>query len=312
MGDRRVVSLLPAATEIVCELGLFDCLVGVTHECNYPAGVERKPHVVRSAVDFAGMEPAQIDRVVAERMGRGLSLYEIDERLLAELSPELIITQDLCQVCAPSGNELSQALKSLDRQPQIVWCSPNSIADIEQNIRDIGAACQRTDEADLLIKSMNLRLNRIRDEVRNISGPLPRVLFLEWIDPPFCAGHWVPEMIEIAGGEPLFGRLHENSVRIAWEEIIDTEPEVIVLSPCGYDLQRTLQQSELLIDNPFWQKLPAVNNGRVYAVDADSYFARPGPRIVDGVELLAHIFHPKSSESKRVDSFYRISASVSN
>jgi iron complex transport system substrate-binding protein len=288
---QRIVSFLPSATEMVCALGLGDRLFGVTHECDYPAEAQGKPVVVRSVLPIETMSQSEIDKAVAERMRAGLSLYKIDEDLLEQLAPDLILTQDLCQVCAPSGNEASQALNLLSKKPQILFMTPRSLSEIDRNVLDLGEATGCLKEAEALIGKGHDRLERIAEATRGLAHR-PRVFCMEWIDPVYCSGHWVPEMVKIAGGVDGLGREGADSVRIAWDDVLKWSPEVLIVTPCGLNLDKVVSKAEQLLDYPGWGDLPAVRDGRVYAVDANSYFARPGPRVVEGTELLAHLFHP--------------------
>jgi iron complex transport system substrate-binding protein len=291
----RIVSFLPSATEMVCALGLADSLVGITHECDYPTDVQIKPVVVRSVLPLETMTQPEIDAAVSARLREGQSLYQVDENLLRELNPDLIITQDLCQVCAPSGNELSQALKTLDKQPQVLWMTPSSLEGIEGNVRDLGRASGREREAEDLIRAGRARMENIWTRVRGVSGQ-PRVFCMEWLDPVFCSGHWVPEMVRIAGGVDPLGREGADSVRIEWDQVREWDPEILVVMPCGFRLENVVELTSGLKNYPGWSEVAAVRANRVYAVDANSYFARPGPRVVDGTELLAHLFHPGAFE----------------
>jgi iron complex transport system substrate-binding protein len=288
---KTIVSFLPSATEMACALGLFDQLVGITHECDYPAAIRGKPVVVRNALPIETMTQPEIDVAVAKRMRDGLSLYEVDEKLLQELAPDLILTQDLCQVCAPSGNEVSQALELLRRKPQILWLTPNSLEQIFENMRELGEATGRTEKAEELIAAGRARLKAIAAVNRNLSHR-PRVFCMEWLDPVYCSGHWVPEMVKLAGGVDSLSREGSDSVRIPWSKVVEWQPEVLIITPCGFNLEQVIEQARQLSAYPGWSSIPAVRQGRVYAVDANSYFARPGPRVVDGTELLAHLIHP--------------------
>ena len=292
MHAQRIVSFLPSATEMVCALGLLDQLVGVTHECDYPEEVKRKPVVVRSAIPTEKMSPKEIDAAVSDRIRSGASLYLVDEEVLQKLAPDLILTQNLCQVCAPSGNEVSQVLKSLSRKPEILWMTPKSLAEIEDNLRELGQATGRAKEAERLIALGRARLQRLAVTTRDLA-PRPRVFCMEWIDPVYCSGHWMPEMVELAGGVDLLSHKGEDSVRMSWEEVVKWAPEVLIVAPCGFHLDKVLEQAPQLFCYSGWSSLPAISQGRVYAVDANSYFARPGPRVVDGTELLAHLIHPE-------------------
>jgi len=236
------------------------------------------------------MTQSEIAVAVAQRIREGKSLYQIDERLLQQLEPDLILTQDLCQVCAPSGNEVSQVLRTLPKQPEILWLTPRNISEIQENVRDLGVATGRTREADELVNRGRARLEKLGSVTSTLNRP--RVFCMEWLDPVFASGHWVPEMVRIAGGSDTLGNEGADSVRIPWERVLEWQPEVLVIMPCGFNLAQVVEQTPMLFDYPGWSELPAVRDDRVYAVDANSYFARPGPRVVEGTELLAHLFHP--------------------
>ncbi len=291
MNAARIVSFLPSATEMAFALGLGDQLVGITHECDYPPEVEGKPVVVHNVLPIEKMSQPEIDVAVTQRMRDGLSLYQVDEKLLQELAPDIIITQNLCQVCAPSGNEVTQALNLLPKKPQILWLTPKSLEEIFDNLRELGEATDRIKEAQELIANGRARLEKLADATRNLSQR-PRVFCLEWLDPVYCSGHWMPEMVEIAGGIDALARKGTDSVRIPWDDVLKWKPEVLIVTPCGFNLDKVIEQTPQLFGYPGWSELPAVRDGRVYAVDANSYFARPGPRVVDGTELLAHLIHP--------------------
>jgi iron complex transport system substrate-binding protein len=288
---QRIVSFLPAATEMVCALGLGDRLMGISHECDYPAETIRKPVVVRPVLPIERMSQAEIDVAVSQRLRDGLSLYEVDEHLILEIAPDLILTQDLCQVCAPSGNQLSVLINQLECLPNILSMTPKSIEGIFSNLRELGQVTESSERAEELIGAARRRLDRVAAKTHQVS-PRPRVFCMEWMDPPYCCGHWVPEMLNLAGGTDHLGRLGTDSVRIAWDDILRWAPEVLILMPCGFDLDQVLTHARSLVRYPGWSTLPAVQAGRVYAVDANAYFARPGPRVVDGTELLAHLLHP--------------------
>jgi iron complex transport system substrate-binding protein len=295
---QRIVSFLPSATEMTCALGLIDRLMGITHECDYPSEIKDKPIVVRSVLLTEQMNQQEIDSAVTERLRNGLSLYQVDELLMRDIAPDLILTQDLCQVCAPSGNEVSQLLKSLPSKPQVLWLTPKSLEQIFDNLGELGQATNRLREAEALIAAGRARLEKIAAVTRRISYR-PRVFCMEWIDPVYCSGHWVPEMVGLAGGRDELAREGAYSVRISWEDVLQWAPEVLVVMPCGLDLQKTVAQAQRLLAYPGWSNLPAVKAGRVYAVDANAYFARPGPRVVEGTELLAHILHPDLFDGNR-------------
>ena len=308
----RIVSFLPSATEIACALGLSESLLGITHECDYPPDVRNKPIVVRNVLPIEQMSQSEIDRAVAERVRAGLSLYQIDEPLLRELAPDLILTQDLCQVCAPSGNEVSQVLKSLPKTPEILWMTPRSLSEIFDNVRDLGAATGRTNEAAALINGCKARLETLSARMSKAAAR-PRVFCMEWLDPVYASGHWVPELVKIAGGIDELGAERGESVRVSWDDVAAWSPEVLVIMPCGFSLQQTMKQIWSVFGaygsgtgkSNFFD-LPAIKNGDVYAVDANSYFARPGPRVVEGAELLARLIHPELFDDTPSKSFQRV------
>lgn len=277
---------------MACALGLGDALVGITHECDFPAELNGKPIVVRAVLPIEQMSQDEIDAAVSQRISAGLSLYQVDEELLRQLDPDLILTQDLCQVCAPSGNEVAQVLQLLPRKPRILWLTPRSLAEIFENLRELGEATDRLAAAEALIAAGQARLDHIAALTQRVATP-PRVFCMEWFEPVYASGHWLPEMIEIAGGVDELGRKGLDSVRIDWQEVTNWGPEVLILTPCGFNLDQTIERARSLESYPGWSDLPAVRNGRVYAVDANSYFARPGPRVVEGTELLAHLIHPE-------------------
>ena len=286
----KIVSFLPSATEMVCALGLGDRLAGITHECDFPPEVKQKPVVVRSAIETKGLTPSQIDEAVSRAIRSGQSLYTVDENLLKRISPDLILTQDLCQVCAPSGNEVGRVLRLLPVPPRILWMTPKALSGIFENIRQLGEATEKVGSALKLVDRLRDRVDSISERTADLDRP--RVFCMEWLQPPYNAGHWMAEVVELAGGSDKLARRGQDSVRLPWETIQEYAPEILVLSPCGFSVPEVIRQALLLPSYPGWDQLPAVKNGRVYAVDANSYFARPGPRIVDGVELLAHLIHP--------------------
>jgi iron complex transport system substrate-binding protein len=288
---QRIVSFLPSATEMACALGLGDRLMGITHECDYPPEVSRKPIVVRSVLPIETMSQAEIDVAVSDRLKRGLSLYQVDEPAIREIAPDLILTQDLCQVCAPSGNEVSQLLKELPNKPRILWQTPKTIGEIFDAMRELGEATGRAAEAEVFVRNGRARLDAIAAATHDLANR-PRVFCMEWTDPIYCCGHWVPEMVRIAGGRDDLAREGADSVRVSWDDIRRWAPEVVIIMPCGLDVEKTVAESDRLSAYEGWRELPAVRSGRVYAVDANSYFARPGPRVVEGTELLAHLIHP--------------------
>ncbi|MBI1869561.1 MAG: cobalamin-binding protein [Chlamydiae bacterium] len=288
----RIVSFLPSATEIVYSLGLGDQLVGVTHECDFPPEAKSKPIVVRANLDTAHLEQNEIDRLVSQHLRKGKSLYQVDELLLKKLIPDLIITQNLCQVCAPSGNEVTQSLKSLPHSPKILWLTPKNLNDIFKNILEVGQTINHEKKANELVQSLQERIKKIKEFTDHLIER-PKVFFMEWLDPIYNGGHWISEMIKISGGFDPLAQDGSDSKRIDWQDVLDLAPEIIILSPCGMNLDQVIKQSSLLKKYSHWQKLPAVQKNQVFAVDANAYFARPGPRIVEGIEILAKIIHPE-------------------
>ena len=290
MSSLRIVSFLPAATEMIYLLGLGDRLVGRSHECDYPPEALNKPVIVDCAFDLSKMSMAEIDAAVTKQIASGKSLYKVDEDRLRAAAPDLLITQNLCQVCGPAGNEVSQVLKTMSDPPRILWQTPRNFEEVLDAVRALGKETGTAEIAGAWASKAAARVREIADATAKL--PKVKVSFLEWVDPLYCGGHWIPRMLEWAGGYDRNSRHGTDSVRIAWEALLDDQPEVIVVSPCGFKTDKALAQSALLEQRPRWSELPAVKNRRVYAVDANAYFARPGPRIVEGVELLAHLLHP--------------------
>ena len=302
----RICSLLPSATEIAFALGLGDDVVGVTHECDYPHEARQKPIVVRSLIDANPMSSAEIDGWVSKRLRGNPSLYGIDEDKFREAAPDLILTQELCEVCAVDYNEVAAAAKSLKEPATILALSPHCLTDVLRDIERVGAVTARADAARALVQRSHERIERVRQTAAR-SNTRPRVACLEWFDPVYAAGHWVPEMVELAGGFDALGRREEPSARVEWTQVLDSVPEIIVLMPCGFELRRTIQESAVLRKLPGWNHLPAVKNGHVYGVNGSAFFSRPGPRLVDGLEILARIIHPEIfSEPDLSDSVQRI------
>lgn len=281
----RIVSLVPNGTEILFALGAGDLVVGVSHECDYPAEARTRPILTGSALT-PGMSAAEVDAAVSAQVGGGLSLYTLDEARIAELAPDVIVTQQLCPVCAVSTGQVDGAVRPLPRCPELVSLDPNTIGGVFADIRRVGEVTGRSQEAEALLADLDRRLAAVRERA---ASPRPRVLALEWLDPPFAGGHWVPEMIEIAGGIDVFGEPGGHSARLTWDQIAAADPDVIVVMPCGFDEAGAREQIATLADRPEWRSLRAVREGKVFPVDANGCFSRPGPRLVDGVERLAAI-----------------------
>ena len=278
----RIVSLLPSATEILYALGLGDSVVGVTFECDYPEDARRKPHLVGTVLEH-DLPPAEIDRIVSEHAARGESIYRIDQELLASLKPDLIVTQELCDVCAVNTSHLARALHGLSFEPQIVSLTPHTLDDVFADIEAVGRATGRDLCARTLVSGLRERL----ETVRALPKPhAPKVACLEWLSPPFNAGHWVPEMVTLAGGLARLGVRGTDSVRIRWEQLRALEPDMLLVMPCGYDAQKAADEYRQTDFPEWWSTLPAVRQGCTYALNANAFFSRPGPRLVDGVEIL--------------------------
>ena len=299
----RICSLLPSATEMLYALGLGDCVVGVTHECDFPPEATRKPSLIRARVDPKAA-PAEIDRLVSEIIARGESIYSVDAELLSSLAPDLILTQDLCHVCAASPDDLAAALTRLPKCPQVLSLTAHSLAEVWNDIRRVGEVKDRRKQAQALADCLDRRVAAI-EAAAQLAAARPRVLCLEWLDPYYVGGHWVPEMAEKAGGQDVLGRAGEPSYRVTAEEIIASRPDVIVVMPCGYNLERTSTELGDMKIPESWSDLPAVRDHRIFAVDANSYFSRPGPRLADGVALLAGIFHPDLFAKEAASEHYR-------
>lgn len=281
-GRVRIVSLLPSTTEILFAIGAGDDVVGVTFECDFPVEARSRRIVSTSAMP-EGLSPRQIDDFVADAQRRGEDLYHLEADALAGLDPDLVVTQDLCAVCAVDVSVVDDALAYLGCRAEVVTADPHDIGEVLESIGRLGERTGHTAEADVVVASLRARLDAVR---RIVAGqPRPRVLVLEWTDPPYAPGHWIPEMVEIAGGTPLLGRTGDKSFRVTWEDAVGAEPDVVVCAPCGYALDAA---AELAV--PVAARFPGVP---VWAVDANASFARPGPRIVDGVEDLAAILHPQ-------------------
>jgi iron complex transport system substrate-binding protein len=280
----RIVSLVPHATELLFALGLGDQVVGVTHECDYPDAAQDLPQVTHDVL-AAGMTPGEIDAAVRARTATGESIYALDDELVGELEPDLIVTQALCHVCAVSVDEVHALAQTLPGPPRVVSLDPTTYGETVGDVRTIAQATDTKDAALDLIARTARRADVVRLAVRG--APRPRVAALEWLDPVFVAGHWTPQLIEMAGGEDVLGFAGEPSRQATWEEVAAAHPEVVIVMPCGYDAARALVEAE-----EFGARLRELGADQVVAVNASAYFSRPGPRLVDGLELLAHILHP--------------------
>lgn len=291
MSGERICSLLPSATEIVCALGLEDRLVAVTHECDYPPSAAAKPHITRSTIDPDGLTGREIDAAVRESLSQESTLYHLDAGLLERLQPDLVLTQELCEVCAVGPEEVRSVMRSLSTKPRMLSLEPRTLDDVLDTVLEVGYATGVPPRATEVTRALRGRLERVREAVSG--APTVPVLTLEWIDPLFVGGHWVPQMVEAAGGRDVLGRAGVPSRTATWEEVAEAAPEVIVVMPCGFGLERSRVELDATPLPAIWDTLPAVVSGRVFVVDGSSYFNRPGPRLVDGVEILAGILHPE-------------------
>ena len=290
----RIVSLLPSLTELVCDLGRGGDLVGVTHECDYPAGVDKLPHLTRSRIPSAATS-GEIDALVSQQAG---SLYELDEDLLAELRPDLILTQEQCDVCAVNEVTVRRAAGRLPSRPRVESVNPTTLAEVFAMFRQVAVLIERVEQAEMLVAKFEATVREIarRSAALRNSGSTsqpPRVLLLEWLDPPFCSGHWNPDIFELAGGIDPIGRSGEKSHRITWDDVAASRPEVIIVAPCGFTLDRAESELDELGDRPEWSNLAAVRNGRVAVVDGSAYFSRPGPRLETSLRIAAAAIDPE-------------------
>jgi iron complex transport system substrate-binding protein len=280
----RIVSLVPHATELLFALGLGDDVVAVTHECDFPAEVRQLPHITRDVLP-AGLSAAEIDAAVRERTEQGKSIYELDEGRLSALEPDLIVTQALCQVCAVSYDDVVKVAERIPSAPKVISLDPKTLGEAMGDIRTIAQATGVRDTALDLVTRQRARIDAVRRAVKG-AEPVP-VAALEWLDPVFVAGHWTPQIIELAGGHDVLGFAGEHSEQSTWEAVAAARPEVVVVMPCGYDAERAREEALRYAD-----RLGALGAQRIVAVDAAAYFSRPGPRLVDGLELMAHVLHP--------------------
>jgi iron complex transport system substrate-binding protein len=286
----RIVSLLPSATEIVCSLGLGERLVGVTHECDWPAFVLGLPKVTRTLIPHEATS-RQIDDLVRERLQTQRALYTLDLPVLEALCPDVIVTQALCDVCAVAEEEVRAAACSLPGHPRVVNLEPATLAQVLDSIAQVAEATGTEDRAKVVVHGLRARIDAVAARTESLRGR-PRVTLLEWIDPPFSCGHWSPELVRLAGGVEGIGREGSPSRTLRWEEVVAWEPEVLCVACCGFTVERTLQDLEILRGYPGWEDLPCVRARRVYVVNGSHYFSRPGPRLVDSLEILGHALHP--------------------
>jgi iron complex transport system substrate-binding protein len=287
----RIVSLLPSATEILFALGLDAEVVGVSYDCDFPPQVSQRRVVVDSRIP-PGLPSLEIDRRVREYVERGESLYLVNADALRELSPDLVVTQDLCLVCAASPDDLAAVLANFEKRPRVLSLNPRNLGDVWDDISRVASETSRENASKKLLAEIDQRLHALKRQVEKIPQR-PRVAFLEWLEPFYVGGHWVPEMVALAGGEDVFGKVGSPSFRVELKDIVAAAPDIIVVAPCGYDAKQARNEYCAMTFPPEWDDVPAVRNGRVYAFEANAYASRPGPRLLTGVEALAKILHPE-------------------
>ncbi|MCH9009147.1 MAG: cobalamin-binding protein [Chloroflexi bacterium] len=305
----RICSFLPSATEIVYALGLGDSLAAVSHECDFPEEALSKPKVVRSKFDHTDMTGQEIDSLVSEMARRGERIYEVDEEVLRQADPDLVLTQELCEVCAVSFEDVERAVVRLDKIPQVVSLDPSSMEDVLGDIATVGEFAGVSQKADIVVGGLRDRIDAVR-ALASGAATRPTVACIEWLDPLIVAGHWVPEMVEIAGGHDALAKPGEPSRRIGFDDLRSADPDILILMPCGFDVERAEVELGRTPGSDEWRSLAAVRNRRAYVTDAGSLFSRSGPRLVDSLEVLGKIVHPDlfgeglpSEYAKRLDAW---------
>ena len=290
MEPQRIVTFLPSATELIYSLGAEDRLFGVTLECNYPSGAKTKPRVISSVFDPASMSSKQIDDKICQLTSKGKEIYNLNKENLLSAKPDLIISQNICEVCSAHTEHVNMAVEMLEKKPEVYTMDPHDVSEILTSIKDISKIIGKEKEGNGLIDSLSKRLEFIKSKTFEKK---PKVVAIEWVDPFFTSGHWIPEMIETAGGENLISTEKMPSRKMKLEEIKEANPDIIVMMPCGFDVKRTVYEyKKVLAENPEWNELKVVKENNVYAVDANSYFSKPSLRTITGIEVLANIFHP--------------------
>ena len=307
MDPQRIVTFLPSATELIYSLGAEDKLFGVTHECNYPSGAKTKPRVISSVFDPASMSSKQIDDKICQLMTEGKEIYSLNKENLLNAKPDLIISQNICEVCSAHTEHVKMAVEILEKKPDVYTMDPHDVSEILVSIREISKKIGKEKEGNKLVDLLSKRLEFVKSKTFE---KRPKVIAIEWVDPFFTSGHWIPEMIEAAGGENLISTEKMPSRKMKLEEIKEANPDIIVIMPCGFDVKRTVSEYEnVLAKNPDWNELKAVKQNSVYAVDANSYFSKPSLRTVTGIEILASIIHPDVFSDLQLpeDAFVKIS-----
>jgi len=307
MGIERIVSFLPSATELLYEFGVNDKLFGVTHECKYPEDAKLKPQVISSVINSEELTSNEINTVTCTLLNEGKNIFELNKKNLIDANPDLIISQETCEVCAAYTNQVRSALDILSKKPELYSMDPHNLKEILQSVIHLGQILKKEQKAFEIVNSLQQRIKNIQNSEIKISS---KVLAIEWIDPFFTAGHWIPEMIEFAGGINLISKTGEHSRRMDMDEVINSNPDIIILMPCGFDTNRTISEYEsILKNNSTWNSLNAVKNNQVFAVDANSFFSKPSIRTIDGLEILAKIIQSDNFKDLIVpdNSFYKIS-----
>ena len=298
MTINRIVSFLPSATELLYEFGVNDKLFGVTHECKYPEDAIKKPQVISSVVDSDNLSSKEIDKVTCTLLSEGKDIFQVNEENLKNANPDLIISQETCEVCAAYTNQVNKAVQILDKKPELHSMDPHNVQEIIQSVIKLGEILELEDKAEEISKKLQQRIENIKEFKTNSQT---KVLAIEWMEPFFTAGHWVPEMIEIAGGQNMISKTGEHSRKMDFKEISNASPDLIILMPCGFDTHRTVSEYEkILMDDEKWNSLEAVKRNQVFAVDANSFFSKPSIRTIDGIEILAKIINPEKAEKVRV------------
>jgi iron complex transport system substrate-binding protein len=295
--ENRIVSFLPSATEILYELGVGDQIVGVTHECNYPEQAKTKPRVIHSSFDPDTMTSQEIDNKVVDLMHSGKDIYILDEQTLKKANPNLIISQGICEVCSPYTKEVNRAVAILNNKPEVIILDPRNLDDILNNILEVAKKVGKEKQAQNFVNSLKKRITYVQTKSKKSR---PKVLCVEWLVPLFTAGHWVPQMVEMAGGINGISSTGDQSRRMEIDETIKFDPDIIILMPCGFDIKRIILEYEKLAHNPKWKSLAAVQNSQVYAANANEYFSKPGPRTVTGLEILSKIIHPEIFQDLKI------------
>jgi len=303
----RICSFLPSATEILYELGVGDNVVGVTHECDFPPEASKKTIVVRSAFDASKIGSEEIDKMIVQFVHEGKDIYVVDDQALKNADPDLIVAQGLCEVCSPYLKELDRAMSILNNKPKVIVLDPKELDEILLSITQVAKEIGKEERGEEVVRMLKNRIDKISSTAKDAKNK-PRVLCIEWLDPLFTSGHWVPQMVELAGAVNGVSKRGEPSRRMEWEEALEFDPEIIVLMPCGFDVKRTMKELWRIEKSENWKKFNAVRNKMIYAVDASSYFSRPGPRTVTGLEILAKIIHPDLFNTLKVpeDSFRKV------